>query len=208
MKFVMDERLKHRLTGVVVVVSMAVVFLPAMMKQSNRHFEENINISLKLPTKPTPPKVTIPNQTAMLHSVKVAHVDIPNVIEQSRPSLIAKAEPLSKKPTAVIATLEPVVVKPVKLAPVKRNTVASVIAKNAYGIQLASFTQQRNAEYLVARLVKQGYVASYNKLKVKQGDFYQVVVGGINQKNEALNLQKKLATNMKLNGFIIKTGVS
>ena len=80
--------------------------------------------------------------------------------------------------------------------------------KQGYGVQLASFTQQRNAEYLVARLRKQGFVASYNKFSGKQGQFYQVVVGLVNQKNDAIDLQKKLATNMQLNGFIIKTGVS
>lgn len=215
MKFVMDERVKHRLTGVVVILSIAVIFLPAMMKKSNRHFEENMTVSLKLPAKPMPPIVSVPKQNVMFKSVKVAHVEIPAVADEPYKSTIAKAAPLSKTPAPLVAR----VVSPVKAVvatatPVKKALPAKIVAatkkvmKEGYGVQLASFTQQRNAEYLVARLRKQGFAASYNKFNGKQGQFYQVVVGLVNQKNDAINLQKKIADNMQLNGFIIKTGVS
>lgn len=212
MKFVMDENVKHRLTGVVVILSIAVIFLPAMMKKSNRHFEESISVSMKLPVKPLPPAVVIPKQNAMFKSVKVAHIEIPAMAEAPYPSVIAKAEPLSVNPPPVMAKAESSVKKSVIPAAVLPAKIIAAIApkpsKKGYGIQLASFTQQRNAEYLVARLRKQGYVATYMKFNGKQGTFYQVVVGQVDQRNDALNLQKKLATNMQLNGFIIKTGVS
>ena len=41
MKFVMDERLKHRLTGVVVILAIAAIFVPAVMKKSNQHSKQN-----------------------------------------------------------------------------------------------------------------------------------------------------------------------
>lgn len=225
MKFVMDERVKHRLTGVVVILSIAVIFLPAMMKKSNQHFEENVSVSLKLPNKPVPPVVSIPRQSAMLKSVKVAHVDITTAVDEPYTSSIAKAEPLSVSPAPAQAkvtmpakALIASAVLPTKVASNKKTVLSEKIVattsksiqnlKQGYGVQLASFTQKRNAEYLVARLRKQGFVASYNKFNGKQGQFYQVVVGLVNQKDDAINLQKKLATNMQLNGFIIKTGVS
>lgn len=223
MKFVMDERVKFRLTGVVVILSIAVIFLPAMMKKSNQHFEENFSVSLKLPDKPMPPSVSIPKQSAMLTSVKAAHVDVPNtVVDEPYDSVIAKAEPLSVSPAPVVAkvsspakVLKTVAILPAKNLPVKQPALpAKIVAattkrlKEGYGVQLASFTQQRNAESLVARLRKQGFAAHYNKFNGKQGQFYQVVVGLVNQKNDAISLQKKIASNMQLNGFIIKTGVS
>ena len=222
MKFVMDERVKHRLTGVVVILSIAVIFLPAMMKKSNQHFEENISMSLKLPNKPMPPIVSIPKQSEMFKSVKVAHVDIQAVVDEPYKSVIAKAEPLSVSPapklakaalpvkTVIAAAATPA--KPVlavkKALPAKIVTAMSKNIKEGYGVQLASFTQQRNALYLVARLRKQGFTANYNKINGKQGQYYQVVVGLVNQRNDAVNLQKKIASNMQLNGFVIKTGVS
>ena len=36
MKFVMDERIKHRLTGLVVILSIAAIFLPEQVKKSNQ----------------------------------------------------------------------------------------------------------------------------------------------------------------------------
>ena len=211
MRFVLNERAKHRLTGVVVILSIAVIFLPAMMKKSNHHFEESVSASLKLPNKPIPPIVAIPKQSVMFKSVKVAHVDIPAIIDKQYSSVIAKAEPLSKKSTSTLAKIEMPVVPVVTSTALTEKIIAAAEPKRfkgGYGVQLASFTQQRNAENLVARLRKQGFAATYNKFSGKQGYFYQVVVGAVNQKNDAINLQKKLANNMQLNGFIIKTGVS
>ena len=226
MKFMIDERAKHRLTGVVVIVSIAVIFLPAMLKKSNQRFEESIHVSLKLPSKPVPPKVAMPKPAVMFKSLEVAHVELPKLPEVERPVAIAKAESLSKPPAPVLAKVEPIVVKPavvkpaltkpatVKLAVVKppvmstEKKVALMIKKDLYGVQVASFTQERNAIALVTRLKKEGFTANYSKFEGKQGLFYQVVVGQLNQKVQAVSLQKKLATNLQLNGMIIKTGVS
>lgn len=209
MKFTMDERIKHRLTGLVVILSIAVVFLPAMMKKSNQHFENSLNASLKIPPKPALPKVVIPKQTAMIKSVKVAHVDVPQVAERPLVSVIAKAEPLNP---AVLPAIE--AEKPLKsviaTAIVPKKSVPKTVAmqKKGYGLQLASFSKESNAEYLVARLRKQGYEANYTLFNGKNGQYYQVVANPGSKKEEAIQLQKKIAANMQLNGFIIQTGVS
>jgi cell division septation protein DedD len=56
---------------------------------------------------------------------------------------------------------------------------------------------------LVTRLQHQGYKARFTK----SGVMYKVVVGGLSQRHEAISLQKKLAANLQLHGFIVKTGV-
>lgn len=210
MKFTMNERVKHRLTGVVVILSIAAIFLPDMMKKSNRHFEENISVSLKLPAKPLPPRVVIPKQTAMLKSVKVAHVEIPEIADKPLPAVIAKAESLSQNPGSVLVKVEVPLKSVITAAIVPEKSIATATSalKKGYGIQLASFSQERNAEYLVARLRKQGYPATYNIYKGKKGQFYQVVAGMGSKRDEAINLQKKIETSMQLNGYIIQTGVS
>ena len=216
MKLMMNERIKHRLTGIVVIVSMAIVFLPAMMKKSNHHFEDSMAISLKLPAKPMQPKVVIPKQTVMLKSVKVAHVEIPKMEIEPRPSIIAKAESLSQRPKSVLVKVEmplksviTAAVIPSK-APASEKTVATAVAaiKKGYGVQLASFVQEENAKALVARLHKQGYEATYTLFKTKKGSFYQVVAGMSSKRDDVLTLQKKIATNLQLKGYIIQTEVS
>lgn len=210
MKFMMDERIKHRLTGVVVIVSVAVIFLPAMLKKSNQRFEESIHVSLKLPSKPVPPKVALPTRKVMFESIKVAHVELPKVNEVAHPALIAKAESLSKPPAPMLAKALPTPsVKPV--IPLEKKVAIQMkkdLKKDGYGVQVASFLQERNAISLVARLNKEGFNATYAKFNGKQGKFYQVIVGALNEKTQAVNLQKKLADNLQLNGLIIRTGVS
>lgn len=224
MKFVMDERVKHRLTGLIVILSIAAIFLPAIMKKSNQRFEENVSFSVRLPAKPLPPEVAVTDEKTVFQSVKVARVDIPTEIE-IKPAQITKAEPISIKSDAPVApihsvnkrttlsnaSIESVVVPAVQaaVAPKKlANTVVGAAKKEVYAVQLASFTQRNNAMSLVARLRSKGYVATCNKANGKQGVYYKVIVGQLHQRNEAINLQKKLADSMRLNGFIIKTGVS
>ncbi|MCP0913300.1 MULTISPECIES: SPOR domain-containing protein [Legionella] len=217
MKFALDERLKHRLIGAVVIISVAAVFLPALMKQSNYRFDDKVSVSIRLPEKPTAPKVAVPDEHAMFQSVKVAHVDISNASEIARIPQTAKAEPLSIVPAASNRTpalakadsftkpaIAQVAKKPALLPVAKKE----VVLKGVYGVQIASFTQKSNAQSLVERLRSKGYKASYSKFAGKNGDFYKVIVGQMKQKDEAINLQKQLAESMRLNGFIVKTGVS
>lgn len=216
MKFVMDERVKHRLTGVVVILAIVIVFLPALLKKSNQHFEDNISLSIKLPAKPLLPVVSMPNKNQMFQSVKVAHVDLPAVAHDEAVSSMVKAEPISIKSTlpAVPSMQKDVRVAKVEAEPTLTSVVIAspkvrpkpmALKKGTYGVQLASFSQQSNAALLVAKLRQKGYVATYNKYNGKRGEFYKVVVGQL-QRDEAQALQKRLAANMQLNGFIVRQG--
>lgn len=220
MKQVLTERNKHRLVGVLVLLSAAVIFLPVMMKNSNQHFEENINVSLKLPAKPVAPRVAIPNQRIMFKSVKVAHVQIPTSHLIKPTSLIAKAQPLTLPPivekksmvaSVPVKSITPVA-KAIKTALAeKKPTVLNKVhgaEKQLFAIQIGVFTRQNNADVLVKSLRNKGYAASYNVKKTADGSLYQVVVGQLNQRKQALDLQKKIASNMQLNGLIVRTGVS
>ena len=230
MKFVIDERIKHRLTGLVVIVSIAAIFVPAMMKKSNQHLDEKVNLSVRLPSKPLAPKVLIAGEKALFQSVKVAHVDIQSVGAAPHDTQMVKAEPLSIKSTvpSVVAALNKgpglaektnnVLTTSIKVAAVAApiKLVQSIDLKNkllahkkeTYAVQLASFSQQNNARLLVTKLRKQGYKASYNKFSGKQGEFYKVMVGELDQKDEAITLQRQLASSLQLNGFIVKNGIS
>jgi len=237
MKFAIDERVKHRLTGVVVIISIAAIFVPAMMKKSNQHFDDSVRVSVHLPKKPMPPKLSMQNEKTLFKAIKPALIDKPTAITVPTVSQIAKAEPIRKKSTiapivaekkpSTVAKITPTVNKtPLVAKTVPTNNKASsttkdmvksiavkavpgvAIKKDTYSVQLASFTKQSNAESLVSRLRSQGYKASYNKILSKQGEYYKVVVGQLDGRDAAVNLQNKLASSMQLRGFIVKTGVS
>ena len=52
MKLITDERVKHRLVGLAVILSIAAIFAPAIMKKSSQRFDENVSMSLELPARP------------------------------------------------------------------------------------------------------------------------------------------------------------
>lgn len=82
MKLVIDEKLKHRLVGMAVVLSLGAIFLPSMMKKSSQRFENNFSVNVKLPPKPTAPNVVMSDEKEMFETIKVAKVEIPPVLDQ------------------------------------------------------------------------------------------------------------------------------
>jgi DedD protein len=227
MKFLLDQRVKHRIIGVVVIASLASVFLPAMMKQSNYRFDQSTSVSIRLPPKPTAPQVAVKEEDEMFATIKAPKITLPQVKETAQlPPIIhaesissaAKASPVLAKPELVTKTaISKVAVAPVNKKPTKvlvskvnkvQKVVVSSVKKGVYFVQLASFAQQNNAKLLVSRLRNKGFKANYIKSAGKSGSLYKVMVGGSQQRQEALTLQKKLAATVQLNGFIVKTGVS
>lgn len=96
MKLVLDERVKHRLIGLAVILSIAAIFAPAIMKKSNQRFDGNVSVSVKLPPKPVQPDVDLVEKKEMFDSVKVAHVELPQVSEEQPLTTLAKAESISQ----------------------------------------------------------------------------------------------------------------
>lgn len=264
MNLAIDERTKHRLTGLAVIMAVAIIFVPAMLKKSNQRLEENIHLSVQLPPKPQAPKVNVAEKEAVLETVKVAKLPMPKKISPVPASQIARIEPLTDKPKSVqVASLQTNAADPVptplphpprpKPHPhphpkpsgnpavaetreimeavrqeiereAKRETVSPVLRKEvkeasaykpkpvltprpvveAYAVQLASFTVQKNAESLVERLRDQGYKARYRKISSEDGTLYKVTVGQLDDKADASALKKKLSETTNMNGFVVK----
>ena len=92
MKLVIDEKLKHRLIGVAVIISLGAIFAPAMMKKSNQNLENNYSVRVKLPSKPAEPNVAISDEKEVFKTIKIAKVSIPDVSSDSQLPELAKAE--------------------------------------------------------------------------------------------------------------------
>ena len=110
MKLVMDEKLKHRLVGLAVIISLGAIFAPAIMKKSSQRVDGNFSVNVKLPPKPLAPVVVLTDEKEMFKTIKVAKVEIPPVSEKSQLTELAKAEPVksdlinaNQKPDAKVA---------------------------------------------------------------------------------------------------------
>ncbi|TAL61870.1 MAG: SPOR domain-containing protein [Legionella sp.] len=92
MKLVMDEKLKHRLIGLAVIVSLGAIFAPAIMKKSSQRNESNFSVNVKLPPKPVVPHVTMTDENETFKTIKVARVNVPAVAEDKQLPDLVRAE--------------------------------------------------------------------------------------------------------------------
>ncbi len=210
MKLMMTERMKHRLTGLIVMLSIAVIMIPAMVKQSNQHFAEAVNVSVRLPPKPKMPVVVIPKAKQMFAHMKITKIDLPAIPEAPPKSQIARLD-VPSKPVVDVVNVAPSIVAKAERVPTKSpkpiTKPTAQLLPQQYAVQLASFSKSANASHLVERLKLQGYDARFIKLSTAQGLVYKVMVGPLKQRTAALEVQKKLANNLKLNGFIVKSAL-
>lgn len=238
MKLILDERMKHRIIGLAVIISIGAILAPALIKKSNQRFDEKSTIALKLPVRPVVSRVEIPTEKTLFNSIKIAHVEIPSVplVKADKLATVPKVTSISEMknenkfksvrvaakvptPNSTIISAKPAkvelakhVVKPAMYAP--KTSVHKTIAKakekdaTAYAVQLAIFTEQANAIALVNRLKSKGYNnATYTKINGKK-TIYKVTVGKTTQKQQALTLQRQLASAVQIRGFVIPTGIS
>lgn len=232
-----DERTKHRLTGLIVLLAIAIIFLPAMLKKSNQRLTENIHVSVQLPPKPALPKVAMNEEKAVFKSVKMnkkpvaepesqagslsdaqvppVHLKIPkespklssqslppkkNVSLSSSQGLVP-SQAIASSPRANLAVDKP---SSPKLSPPNFPSALS----EAYTVQLASFSVQKNAQKLVRQLQQQGYKARYQAVATKNGPaVFKVTVGQLEDPADAKRLQRKLSETTKLQGFIVKQAI-
>lgn len=208
MKLEMDERLKHRLVGLAVILSLGVIFVPAMIKKSNQRFHESLNVSVELPPKPALPKVILLNEQAMFKAVEAEEVKLPS-IPQIPTQNLAKAKSLSQN-KVLLPVIPRLASQPalINLSVSKANANEAKLIKNGYAIQLATFSKLVNAHALVKKLRRKGYRADYYKVIVNKQLYYKVLVGQMKRKIQAQALQKQLAKMTQIQGVIVTTGIS
>lgn len=236
MNLVIDERLKNRLIGIAVIISIGTIFAPAIIKKSSQRLDEQ-TIAIKLPPKPVPPKLSMPHQS--FPNLTVAHVEVADASVdakamassteshyeyESTPAMnelktailtATKAQLNAKQLTKATDTLivknqihRPVVYQLNKVAATVKKPTKTMSKVPQYAIQLGMFTKQQNAISLIKTLKNKGYHASYTKVIGKKGVNFRVTVGQLNQKQKAVALQQRLASALQMKGIIVTTGIS
>lgn len=221
MTLVVDERLKHRLVGLLVVASLAAIFIPAFLKHSNKQFDSKNTrtVALTLPQKPALPETAPPKEETMFKRVKVAHVqlDLPEQVESAVPSLpelpkrtvhnMPEPQPVVPSKEVVAVVQKPVATppaKPIAVAVVKpRVSLSHSAPQHGYSVQLATLREVNNAKALVSRLLSKGYKARLLTLNTPKGVMYKVLVGNLAQRSEAWRLQEQLVSTMQLKGMVV-----
>ena len=212
----LDKAYKQRMVGALVLVALAVIFLPMLFSRQ----DEQRQVRVEAPTAP---------QASALPQVKVEPVPVPEpqalpqgavpADEEVEETPVPVAPAPVPKPAAPVAAAKPVAPAPVaKPAPAPAQTPAQVVAvapakldttQNrvdpnglpiSWSVQLASLSSRDSAESLQKTLRSQGYNAYIRSADGKN----RVFVGPLIERAEADRLRDLLGRQQNLKGFVVR----
>ena len=202
----MEQTLKQRLIGAIVLVSLAVIFIPIILEGPDDEWTPR---SHSLPEKPQldyradmdlvlPPPVLVDDQKPKTE-----------VTTQSAPP--ASKEPASKPARPEVKAEPEPAPAPAKVAapqnlPAKKPPPPAAVQKTLKGwfVQVGSFGQEMNAKGLQDRLVAGGFKTELQKIEIGNKHAYRVLVGPSASRAEAEKQAASLKTGQQLKGMVIE----
>ncbi|MCD9572161.1 SPOR domain-containing protein [Pseudomonas protegens] len=208
----LDNVYKQRMVGALVLVALAVIFLPMLFSRE----DEQRHVTVDVPSAP---------QAAAMPQVQVEPVVVPEpqvlpegsvpadehepVVQQAPSTPIAPAPVVAPAPTvaskpAPVAKPAPAPVPPQPVASAKPDTSQSRVDANglsvSWSVQLASLSSRESAENLQKTLRSQGYNAYIRSAEGKN----RVFVGPLIERAEADRLRDLLGRQHNLKGFVVR----
>lgn len=208
----LDNVYKQRMVGALVLVALAVIFLPMLFSRE----DEQRHVTVDVPSAP---------QAAAMPQVQVEPVVVPEpqvlpegsvpadehepVVQQAPSTPIAPAPVVAPAPTvaskpAPVAKPAPTPVPPQPVASTKPDTSQSRVDANglsvSWSVQLASLSSRESAENLQKTLRSQGYNAYIRSAEGKN----RVFVGPLIERAEAERLRDLLGRQHNLKGFVVR----
>lgn len=193
----LDKGLKQRMVGALVLLALAVIFLPMLLSRE----DESQQVQVDAPLMPATPEVP---------DVELQEVVVPEPqllpdepIGAEAAQSLASGEPIDFEPPAIAApALMPparaqAVVAPPQAAPSKLDANSLPIS---WSVQLASLSSGEGAQKLQKTLRSQGYNAY---IRTFDG-MNRVFVGPLIERAEADRLRDQLNRQHKLNGFVVR----
>ncbi|ABA73643.1 MULTISPECIES: SPOR domain-containing protein [Pseudomonas] len=215
----LDKAYKQRMVGALVLVALAVIFLPMLFSRQ----DEQRQVTVEAPAAPQAPAVAqIQMETVAVPEPQVLPQEpVPSddeVAEQAVPTApIASAAPAPApapvaKPVAPAPAPVPVPVvkpttapaQPIAALSAKPDTTQSRVDANglsvSWSVQLASLSSRASAESLQKTLRSQGYNAYIRSADGKN----RVFVGPLIERAEADRLRDLLSRQQNLKGFVVR----
>ena len=197
----LDKVYKQRMVGALVLVALAVIFLPMLFNRE----DEQRQIQVDVPTAP---------QVPGMPQVQVEPVPVPEpqpIPEEPAPPEEVAPVPAAPAPAAVVskpvAAVKTPAVTPaqtVAQAPAKLDTTQKRVDANglpvSWSVQLVSLSNRASADNLQKTLRNQGY----NAYVRSSGGMNRVFVGPLLERAEADRLRDLLGKQQNLKGFVVR----
>lgn len=185
----LDKNLKQRIVGALVLVALAVIFLPMLFSRP----DEMRQVVVDAPAMPETPVMVPVTQEPVIVPEAEPLPEEPPVLEEP------VAQPQATDKAAAASPASPAE----EQAPVAKPPVSRVDANTlpqTWSVQLASLSTRASAEDLQQKLRSKGYNAYVRSVDGKN----RVMVGPVVDRAEADRLRDQLGRQMNLNGFIVR----
>jgi DedD protein len=213
----LDKAYKQRMVGALVLVALAVIFLPMLFSRQ----DEQRLVTVEAPAAPQAPvmpqvqvePVAVPEPQALPQEPVPSDDEIAQQEAQAVPAVpvapapAAAAKPVAPPPApvpALAAKPAPAPAQPITAAPGKPDTTQSRVDANglsvSWSVQLASLSSRESAEKLQKTLRSQGYNAYIRTADGKN----RVFVGPLIERAEADRLRDLLNRQQNLKGFVVR----
>ena len=189
----LDKGLKQRMVGALVLLALAVIFLPMLLSRE----DEARQVQVDAPQMPAAPEIP----TTELQPVAVPE---PQVLpdEPVGSAAVEPLEPLEAPAIEVpaVATAPVTAVAPATAPASKPSRLDANSLPISWSVQLASLSSSDGAQKLQKTLRTQGYNAYIRSVD----GMNRVFVGPLIERAEADRLRDQLNRQHKLNGFVVR----
>ena len=208
----LDKAYKQRMVGALVLVALAVIFLPMLFSRQDEQRQVTVDAPAA-PQAPSVPPVQV-EQVAVPEPQALPQEPVPSDEELAQEPAVPTA-PVAPAPTVpskpVVAptpvpaapVIKPAPTQPITAAPKPDTTQSRVDANGlsvSWSVQLASLTSRDSAEKLQKNLRSQGYNAYIRSADGKN----RVFVGPLIERAEADRLRDLLNRQQNLKGFVVR----
>ncbi|CAI3962584.1 DedD protein [Alteromonas macleodii] len=175
----MTSALKNRLVGTIIVVALAVIFLPDFLdgkKQTNR--EPFVSVPANPPKKPIVEPESFPSERVAKAAVPAVEIQDETALDDDLDSSGAGESGRAGEATTATAPAVKTFEEEDNLASQTVVNTKSVADDDAgWVIQLGSFRHEKNVKALLTKLEKAGYRAFSRKIQTSSGPLNKVFVG-------------------------------
>lgn len=193
----LDKGLKQRMVGALVLLALAVIFLPMLLSRE----DESRRVLVDAPEMPAAP--AMPEVELQPVAVPEPQLLPDEPVDAEAAQSLKPGEPVvAEQPTAPITPAVPIaaaepVATPPQPAPSKLDANSLPIS---WSVQLASLSSSDGAQNLQKTLRSQGYNAYIRSVD----GMNRVFVGPLIERAEADRLRDQLNRQHKLNGFVVR----
>ncbi|WP_339451089.1 SPOR domain-containing protein [Pseudomonas sp. EA_5y_Pfl2_R50] len=210
----LDKAYKQRMVGALVLVALAVIFLPMLFSRQDEQRQVTVEapaapqapvvpqVQMEVVAVPEPqalPQEPVPSDEEVAEQVAPVTPIAPAAAPTPAPAPVAK--PVAPAPAAKPM---PAPAQPIAAAPAKPDVSQSRVDANglsvSWSVQLASLSSRDSAESLQKNLRSQGYNAYIRSSDGKN----RVFVGPLIERAEADRLRDLLDRQQKLKGFVVR----